>query len=953
MDAYKRTDVDPETGLGVFSLTAGITDRAEALEVLRANAVWCCGLEGRRVHLSSETPAGFRRGRLLPEEPRLNGVRGNYFVSAGVSLAPGASMDWRLVAGVGCDHVRLSELRRDLLSPDGLDERIDAALRRADESLRRNVAGADGLQLVGEPEVSAHHFANVLFNNMRGGVFDANYEVPVADVVDFLETRNKAVARRRMLAALDPSVDSQDLIALARGTGDADFERLCLEYLPLYYGRRHGDPSRPWNAFSIRVRDRRGGRALSYQGNWRDIFQNWEALCASFPGFLPGVTAKFVNASTVDGFNPYRITRDGVDWETANPDDPWSNIGYWGDHQIVYLLKLLEALDRHDPDALGDLLGRDVFSYAEVPYALRPYADIVRDPGDTIRFDAARDAAIAARVKTDGTDGKLLHDARGNVLHVNLMEKLLVPLLSKLSNLVPGAGVWMNTQRPEWNDANNALGGGGVSVVTLGYLRRYLVFLADRLGEAAQEALPVSAEVVAWLSRVTEILAAERPTAEDEPVARRRIRDALGEAFSDYRAAVYAKGFSERVDLPVADAVAACRAALAWVDAGLRANRREDGLYHAYNLLAPTEDGAGVEIRRLPEMLEGQVAILSSGLPDAAESRDILERLFRSALYRLDQNSFMLYPERTLPTFLARNAVPPVRARAVPLLAELMDAGDGAVLALDADGICRFQGDLRNARDLEAALDALAADGRAEAVARDRAAVLDLFEETFRHHAYTGRSGVMYGYEGLGCVYWHMVAKLMLAVQEIVLRAETDGTEPPLRDDLAALYLRIRAGLGYRKTVREYGAFPTDPYSHTPAGGGAKQPGMTGQVKEEILTRFGELGVRVEEGRVAFRPTLLDPGEFRERPGTFRCYDVRGEVHAIDVPAGGLAFTYCLVPVVYERDEAGPRLSVQRVDGHVKEIDGDRLDRADSADLFARNGRIVRIRVAVPADARA
>ena len=34
----------------------------------------------------------------------------------------------------------------------------------------------------------------------------------------------------------------------------------------------------------------------------------------------------------------------------------------------------------------------------------------------------------------------------------------------------------MNTQRPEWNDANNALVGKGLSVVTLGYLRRYVVF---------------------------------------------------------------------------------------------------------------------------------------------------------------------------------------------------------------------------------------------------------------------------------------------------------------------------------------------------------------------------------------------------------------------------------------------------------------------------------------------
>ena len=45
-----------------------------------------------------------------------------------------------------------------------------------------------------------------------------------------------------------------------------------------------------------------------------------------------------------------------------------------------------------------------------------------------------------------------------------------------------------------------------------------------------------------------------------------------------------------------------------------------------------------------------------------------------------------------------------------------------------------------------------------------------------------------------------------------------------------------------------YGAFPTDPYSHTPAGKGAQQPGMTGQVKEDVISRFGELGVEVKNG---------------------------------------------------------------------------------------------------------
>ena len=76
-----------------------------------------------------------------------------------------------------------------------------------------------------------------------------------------------------------------------------------------------------------------------------------------------------------------------------------------------------------------------------------------------------------------GTDGKFLLDQDEQVNYVALVEKLFVPMLVKFSNFIPEAGIWMNTQRPEWNDANNALVGNGASMVTLYYLRRYTTFM--------------------------------------------------------------------------------------------------------------------------------------------------------------------------------------------------------------------------------------------------------------------------------------------------------------------------------------------------------------------------------------------------------------------------------------------------------------------------------------------
>jgi hypothetical protein len=953
VDAYKRVDCDAETRLAVFSLTAKIVDRAEAAEVLRANTVWAHGLDDFETCLSLEAIAAFERGEDPPGERVLTGARGNYLVVAETDLDPDASVRWHLVADVGRSHVDIAALRARLLQGGDLDPEIEGHLRKAGEKLRGIVAGADGLQLSGHPEATAHHFANVLFNTMRGGVFANGYAVPVADLVDFVTVRNRRVAERRgdFLAGLPAEIAAAELRGRADETGDADLRRLVLEYLPIFFGRRHGDPSRPWNRFAVRVRNSDGTRALRYEGNWRDIFQNWEALAVSFPRFLPHLVAKFVNASTVDGFNPYRITRDGVDWEIVDPEDPWSYIGYWGDHQIVYLLKLLEGLSRTSPGTLEGLLPVEIFSYADVPYRLKPYESVLRDPRDTILYDQDRAARIEMRERELGTDGRLVPAPDGSVLHVSLLEKLLVPALAKLSSLVPDGGVWMNTQRPEWNDANNALVGDGLSMVTLGYLRRYLVFLECLVADSGLAETRISTEVVTWMRSLHATLTANRELFEGPAVGdrdRMRVLDALAGAFSDYRAEVYERGLSGPTAIATSEIRELCRAARPALDHALRVNRREDGLYHSYNLLRVAPDRREATVLPLDEMLEGQVSALSSGLVDPEEAIGLVSRLFGSRLYREDQRSFLLYPEKTLPGFLEKNVVPDERVESIPLLRDLLAAGDPSVLQRDALGVCRFPGDLAHARDLSDALERLATDERwAGRVAEDGPRVLEVFEEVFRHRSFTGRSGRMYGYEGLGCIYWHMVAKLLLAVQEIVTRAAEDGAPPRVVGALARHYHRIRAGLGFEKSPAVYGAFPTDPYSHTPRHAGAKQPGMTGQVKEEILTRFGELGVRVEKGIVRFRPLLLRAREFRTEGGSYGHLDLDGRTRPIEVPAGALAFSFCQVPVIYHRTADEPWIRIGSAGGTSPDRPGDVLGEEESSSLLDRDGWITRIDVGV------
>lgn len=819
VDGYKRTEHIPGTSLVLFRMEAILVDRAEPSESLTCNTVYALGLPDGTDYSASSS----------------KGVRGAFTAKSGFTLDAQSSRTWYNVCDVSQDAVQVRQLMRFIASPDAIMQ-VENAMQASTDALRRIVALNDGIQHTGDQANDARHFANVLFNTMRGGYY---------------------------LAYPPENIQNGQ---------DSDAVRHCYEHLPLTFGRRHGDPSRPWNLFSIRVQDEQDNPVEAYQGNWRDIFQNWEALSVSYPLYVNHIIAKFLNATTADGYNPYRISDQGIDWEVIDPDSPWSNIGYWGDHQIIYLLKLLELSHNHNPDELRAMLHRRIFAFANVPYRIKSYAEIVADPKNSIRFDSGLHNRIIAAVAAEGADARLLHDSGGRVLHTTMADKLLITLLAKLSNFIPGAGIWMNTLRPEWNDANNALVGYGASIVTLCYMRRYVAFL-QRL---VTTDVTIAEETAGLLHAIHQAVRTY-----DNSLS---FINAAGRAGETYRTRVYA-GLSDRQQtLTRAQLQDFLRDTLALIDASIRANKRSNGLYEAYNLVRFTDNG--IETTHLYEMLEGQVAALSSGLLSAGEAADLLDNLRSSALYREDQRSYMLYPDRQRKSFLEMNNLPE-EAKQLPIVQKHL----GTVLKQDCDGGIHFDAAYRNANNLPDELK-------------------DLYESVFHHHAFTGRSGTFYKYEGLGCIYWHMVSKLLLAVGENITAWSQSTGPDSLSDDrtfrrLCDHYRAIREGIGSHKRPDEYGSFPFDPYSHTPSMAGVQQPGMTGQVKEDILNRFFELGVTVRDGQITFAPLMLTDGDFLN---------------------GELRFTYCGTEIVYRRTAGGRKPSAMT------------LTKEQSAGVFARNG---------------
>lgn len=329
-EAYMHHEVVADTTLAIYTLNSRISDHTEPAESLRASCAWSSGHADPVILLSESQVERFRRGEKVEGDSECRAKMGAYLAVSQVELFSHDEHHWMTVADTGCDHAALIKLVEELSDSESLAQAAQQEVCDNTHALRRRIAAADGLQYTSDSAVSVHHFSNVLFNVMRGGIFADNYRFPCGDFISFLKFRNTAVSvlHERWLAGLPKVMDLITLREAAKTVGDPDLKRLANEYLPLTFSRRHGDPSRPWNQFAINLRDDAGNPVYFYEGNWRDIFQNWEALAQSYPEALSSMLAVFLNASTAEGYNPYRITRNGIDWEVIDPTDPWSNIGY-------------------------------------------------------------------------------------------------------------------------------------------------------------------------------------------------------------------------------------------------------------------------------------------------------------------------------------------------------------------------------------------------------------------------------------------------------------------------------------------------------------------------------------------------------------------------------------------------------------------------------------------------
>ncbi len=426
------------------------------------------------------------------------------------------------------------------------------------------------------------------------------------------------------------------------------------------YSRKHGDPERDYNFFTI------DGEYYSQgNGNFRDVCQNRRNDVFFCPGLKDHNIRYFASLIQLDGYNPLEIRpatfsvkegkkeeamavlRDACEGfvsESAiegrfkpgkvfreiercraklleNPGTLMNRLlplcdehmeagaleGYWSDHWD-YLLDLIESYADVYPDKMGELMSSGGYRFYDSDMQVAPRSGTyVYDGGTVCQYDsmirvnrASEDGFVPG-----GTNWK--KNADNSLVSVTLAAKLFSLALVKFSTLDSyGMGIEMEGGKPGWNDAMNGLPAMfASSMPETCELLRLLKFLCE--AETGDIELPL--EVAAFYEKIRSLLAKypvpvsaeaekEGNTGNDDF----KYWDGTATAREQYRQSIYRPLCGKTVTIAARDLKEFLKAALARVNAGIAKAKEVMGgeipTYFTYEALAHGKAGASEDGKR-------------------------------------------------------------------------------------------------------------------------------------------------------------------------------------------------------------------------------------------------------------------------------------------------------------------------------------------------------------------
>lgn len=326
--------------------------------------------------------------------------------------------------------------------------------------------------------------------------------------------------------------------------------------VPFYlYSRKHGDPEREYNAFSL------GGEYYAQgNGNFRDVNQNRRCDVLFAPrlgaenihtffdliqadgynplvltastytlpeGALPGILARVPEGRRAEAaellarpFTPGALAMAAEDWGMGEADalsftaaalcaadhEPNAEFkeGYWCDHW-TYNLDLIESYLSVYPEREEELLfAQRRYRWYESRAVVRPRAKRYHRTPNGLRQYGALDEEAKA-----GVERKWAQAGDGQAVST-LMEKLLLLCAVKTATLdAAGMGIEMEGGKPGWYDALNGLPGLlGSSMAESCELARLLAFTRRALGRQPGQ-VELYGEIAGLIEQVAEVLAGE------------------------------------------------------------------------------------------------------------------------------------------------------------------------------------------------------------------------------------------------------------------------------------------------------------------------------------------------------------------------------------------------------------------------------------------------------------
>lgn len=311
------------------------------------------------------------------------------------------------------------------------------------------------------------------------------------------------------------------------------------------YSRKHGDPERDYNFFTLAPEFYSQGN-----GNYRDVNQNRRSDVFFVPEAGLFNVKMFMNLIQLDGYNPLGIQGTTFTLEPEAAETLLDNFvisnkdtlravlnskftpgelsmqvvrnkivlnipeelflgavlseatqhieavfgeGFWVDHW-TYNLDLIENYLSIFPDKCETLLHDDKkYQYYESPVTVLPRIKKygLTSAGVVRQYGATQEEPHSKRFD----QSNWTRDESGEIYQTNLAQKLLTLVLNKFSSLDPfGLGIEMEADKPGWNDAMNGLPGvfgSGISetielVRVVRFLKAHITKDIDLLNENAR-----------------------------------------------------------------------------------------------------------------------------------------------------------------------------------------------------------------------------------------------------------------------------------------------------------------------------------------------------------------------------------------------------------------------------------------------------------------------------------